>query len=147
MPISHSLSSCGRTLSLGGTQVAINSARPARRMSLVRLTRGKDNVGVTKYWASTAELRTPVPWIPPETGLRFSVFADGGSLWGYAGPGSAPALAQSLQVADSNAVRSSIGTGLIWDLPLGPLRVDYAYATSKAASDLTQRMRLGAWGF
>jgi outer membrane protein insertion porin family len=107
----------------------------------------KDNVGGTKYWATTAELRTPVPWIPPETGLRFSVFADAGSMWGYAGSGSTPALAQSLQVADSKTVRSSMGAGLIWDSPFGPLRVDYAYPTSKAAFDVTQRLRFSAWGF
>jgi outer membrane protein insertion porin family len=105
----------------------------------------KDNVGGTKYWATTAELRTPVPWIPPESGLRFSMFADAGSMWGYAG--STPALSQSLQVADSKAIRSSVGAGLIWDSPFGPLRVDYAYPTSKAAFDVTQRLRFSAWGF
>jgi outer membrane protein insertion porin family len=107
----------------------------------------KDNVGGTRYWTTTAELRTPVPWIPPETGLRFSVFADAGSLWGFAGTGSTPALAQSLQVADSKTIRSSMGAGLIWDSPFGPLRVDYAYPTSKAAFDVTQRLRFSAWGF
>src|SRR6266568_972124 len=107
----------------------------------------KDNLGGTRYWATTAELRTPLPWIPPETGLRFSVFADAGSMWGYAGSGSTPALAQSLQVADSKTMRSSMGAGLIWDSPFGPMRVDYAYPTSKAAFDVTQRLRFSAWGF
>jgi len=107
----------------------------------------RDNVGGTKYWATTAELRTPVPWIPPETGLRFSMFADAGSLWGFAGSGSTPALAQSLKVADSKTIRSSMGAGLIWDSPFGPMRVDYAYPTSKAAFDVTQRLRFSAWGF
>jgi outer membrane protein insertion porin family len=112
------------------------------------LTEGtnKDNVGGTKYWATTAEFRTPLPWIPPETGLRFAVFADAGSLYGFAGSAS-PSLAQSLQVADSKTIRSSVGAGLIWDSPFGPLRVDYAYPTSKAAFDVTQRMRFSAWGF
>jgi outer membrane protein insertion porin family len=105
----------------------------------------KDNVGGTKYWATTAELRTPLPWVPPETGLRFSMFADAGSMWGYAG--STPSLSQSLQVADSKTIRSSVGAGLIWDSPFGPLRVDYAYPTSKAAFDVTQRLRFSAWGF
>jgi outer membrane protein insertion porin family len=107
----------------------------------------KDNLGGTRYWATTAELRTPLPWIPPESGLRFSLFADAGSMWGYAGSGSTPALAQSLQVADSKTMRSSMGAGLIWDSPFGPMRVDYAYPTSKAAFDVTQRLRFSAWGF
>ena len=107
----------------------------------------KDNVGGTRYWATTAELRTPIPWIPPESGLRFAVFADAGSLWGFAGSGSTPALSQSLKVADSKTIRSSMGAGLIWDSPFGPMRVDYAYPTSKAAFDVTQRLRFSAWGF
>jgi outer membrane protein insertion porin family len=106
----------------------------------------KDNVGGTRYWATTAEFRTPLPGIPPETGLRFAVFADAGSLYGFAGSGS-PSLAQSLKVADSKTIRSSVGAGLIWDSPFGPLRVDYAYPTSKAAFDVTQRMRFSAYGF
>jgi outer membrane protein insertion porin family len=40
-----------------------------------------------------------------------------------------------------------VGAGLIWDSPFGPLRVDYAYPTSKAAFDVTQRMRFSAYGF
>jgi outer membrane protein insertion porin family len=75
------------------------------------------------------------------------MFADAGSLWGFAGSGSTPALAQSLKVADSKTIRSSMGAGLIWDSPFGPMRVDYAYPTSKAAFDVTQRMRFSAWGF
>jgi outer membrane protein insertion porin family len=107
----------------------------------------KDNVGGTRYWATTAELRTPIPWIPPESGLRVAVFADAGSLWGFAGTGSSPSLSQSFKVADSKTIRSSMGAGLIWDSPFGPMRVDYAYPTSKAAFDVTQRLRFSAWGF
>jgi outer membrane protein insertion porin family len=40
-----------------------------------------------------------------------------------------------------------MGAGLIWDSPFGPMRVDYAYPTSKAAFDVTQRLRFSAWGF
>jgi len=87
-----------------------------------------------------------LPFIPPETGLRFAAFADAGSLFGFAGS-SSPSLAQSLKVADSKTIRSSVGAGLIWDSPFGPLRVDYAYPTSKAAFDVTQRLRFNAYGF
>jgi outer membrane protein assembly factor BamA len=40
-------------------------------------------------------------------------------------------------------VRSSIGAGLIWDSPFGPLRVDYAYPTSKTNYDVSQRLHFG----
>ena len=32
-------------------------------------------------------------------------------------------------------IRSSVGMGLIWDSPLGPLRFDFAYALTKASYD------------
>jgi outer membrane protein insertion porin family len=56
-------------------------------------------------------------------------------------------LSQSLTVADSQQVRSSIGSSLIWDSPFGPLRLDYAYPVSKASSDITQRLHFGAGAF
>ena len=106
-----------------------------------------DNLGGTTYWATTAEMRAPAPFLPPEAGLKVAVFADAGSLWGYKGVGSTPGLASSLLVADSKTVRSSIGAGLIWDSPFGPLRVDYAYPTSKASYDVTQRLHFGYGAF
>jgi outer membrane protein insertion porin family len=107
----------------------------------------KDNLGGTIFWGSSFELRTPAPFLPPEFGLRVAAFADSGSLFGYRGTAGTPSLSQSLQVADSKTIRSSVGASLIWDSPLGPLRVDYAYPTSKASYDVTQRLRFGAYGF
>jgi outer membrane protein insertion porin family len=113
-----------------------------------------DNVGGRQYWATSAELQAPVPMLPSGSGLKLGLFADAGSVWGYRGPsslGSGPALAQSLQqslqVADSNVMRSSLGAGLIWDSPFGPIRADYAIPTSKASYDVTQRFRFSAGGF
>jgi outer membrane protein insertion porin family len=105
-----------------------------------------DNVGGTQYWASTTEFNAPVPFMPPSSGLKYGFFADAGSLWGYRG-GSLPALSQSLTVADSNFIRSSLGAGLIWNSPFGPLRLDYAYPITKTSYDITQRLRFSAGGF
>jgi outer membrane protein insertion porin family len=116
-----------------------------------------DNVGGRQYWATSAELQAPVPMLPSGSGLKLGLFADAGSVWGYRGPGSLgaarslPALAQSLQqspqVADSNVMRSSLGAGLIWDSPFGPIRADYAIPVSKASTDVTQRFRFSAGRF
>jgi outer membrane protein insertion porin family len=106
-----------------------------------------DNVGGTQYWATTAELQAPVPLVPPEAGLRASFFTDAGSVWGYGGTGSTPALSRSLQVADSRAVRAAFGTGLIWDSPFGPIRADYAIPFAKTGYDVTQRFSFHAGGF
>jgi outer membrane protein insertion porin family len=109
-----------------------------------------DNVGGRQYWATSAELQAPVPIVPSGSGLKFGLFADAGSVWGYQGPGSigsGPALAQSLQVSNSNVVRASFGAGLIWDSPFGPIRADYAIPVSKASTDVTQRFWFSAGRF
>ncbi|HET9717981.1 MAG TPA: outer membrane protein assembly factor BamA [Pseudolabrys sp.] len=102
-----------------------------------------DNIGGTVYWATSQEIQAPLPMVPPEFGLKGAVFADAGSLWGRGSASYGPALAQSLQVSNSRAIRSSIGVGLVWDSILGPLRVDYAYPLTKGPYDVTQRLHFG----
>jgi outer membrane protein insertion porin family len=106
-----------------------------------------DNVGGGAYWASTAELQAPVPNLPAQAGLKVAVFADAGSVWGYRGPTVFTAFGQPLQVASSSAIRSSVGAGLIWASPFGPLRVDYAVAATKTSYDVLQPFRFSAGGF
>ena len=105
-----------------------------------------DNVGGNVYWATSTELQTPVPFLPSDVGMKAAFFADAGSLWNTRSANAAPALSQSL-VANSSAIRSSFGAGLVWDSILGPIRIDYAYPVTKAASDVTQRLHFGAGGF
>jgi outer membrane protein insertion porin family len=107
----------------------------------------QDNIGGSRYWTTSAELQAPIPGMPPEIALKTAVFADAGSLWGYRGATSFPSLSQSLTVTDSQRVRSSIGSSLIWDSPFGALRVDYAYPISKASTDVTQRLHFGVGAF
>jgi outer membrane protein insertion porin family len=106
-----------------------------------------DNIGGSSYWATTAQLTAPIPGMPPEVPLKGGFFADAGSLWGYRGQTTFPALSQSLTVADSRKVRSSVGATLIWDSPFGALHVDYAMPLSKAPYDVTQRLGFGAGPF
>jgi outer membrane protein insertion porin family len=103
------------------------------------LTSGTTNdaLGGSMYWGSSVELQTPLYFLPKEIGIKLAVFADAGSLWDYQGPtsGAAPAGSpnQTLQVGldKFSNVRSSIGAGLIWDSPLGPLRIDVAYPITR----------------
>lgn len=118
-------------------------------------------VGGTTYFGSTAEVTFPIYGIPREIGLRGAVFADAGSLFGYRGKKSfdlnksgeidctdstTPTRFQSecLSVRDSSKIRSSVGVGLLWASPLGPIRFDYAYALTKtegAGKDKLQAFR------
>ena len=94
-----------------------------------------DNVGGSAYWATTAELQSAIPGIPNEYGLRATAFVDAGSVFRYSGS------TASLQVANKNVVRSSVGAGLTWASPFGALTVDYAVPLSKAAYDVVQPLR------
>jgi outer membrane protein insertion porin family len=100
-----------------------------------------DNVGGSMYWATTAELQSAIPGLPNEYGLKASAFVDAGSVFGYKGP------TQSAQVASKNIVRSSVGVGLSWASPFGPLTVNYAVPLSKAAYDVVQPLNFSAGGF
>jgi outer membrane protein insertion porin family len=44
---------------------------------------------------------------------------------------------------NGNVVRSSVGVGLIWASPFGPLRFDYAVPLTKGKSDRVQEFRFG----
>jgi outer membrane protein insertion porin family len=106
-----------------------------------------DNVGGTMYWASTLELQSAIPGVPQEYGLKATAFVDAGSVFNYGGPTTFPGSTQSLQIANSNIVRSSVGVGLVWDSPFGALGVNYAVPLTKAAYDVVQPLNFSAGGF
>ena len=106
-----------------------------------------DNVGGSMYWATTAELQSNIPGVPQEYGLKATAFVDAGSVFRYNGPTTFPGSAQSLQLANNNVVRSSVGAGLTWASPFGNLTVDYAVPLTKAAYDVVQPLRFSAGGF
>src|SRR5258708_24902490 len=97
-----------------------------------------DNVGGSMYWATTAELQSAIPGVPKEYGLKATAFVDAGSVFSYGGPTGFSGPAQSLQVANSNILRSSVGAGLVWDSPFGPPGVNFAGPTAKAGSPVVR---------
>jgi outer membrane protein insertion porin family len=106
-----------------------------------------DNVGGSMYWATTAELQSAIPGVPQEYGLKASAFVDAGSVFRYTGPTTFPGSAQSMQLANSNIVRSSVGVGLTWASPFGALTVSYAVPVTKASYDVVQPLGFSAGGF
>ena len=122
-----------------------------------------DALGGTKYWGASAELQMPFWFLPKEVGLKGSVYADAGGLYDYKGPTSwaftnevnvpgcirgtivpLPAGSCTGLVYDTgNVVRSSVGVGLIWASPFGPLRFDYAVPITKGQFDRVQQFRFG----
>ena len=126
-----------------------------RDLTFVNFTGTGDAIGGTKYWGASAELQMPFWFMPKEVGLKGAVYADAGSLWGYQGPtswaqtGEINGLVNGKQCAcamsfdDTNLVRTSVGVGLIWASPFGPLRFDYAIPITKGKYDIVQEFRFG----
>ena len=100
-----------------------------------------DALGGSMFWGASVEAQTPLYFLPKEIGIKLAAFADAGSLWNYRGPTYWNVTGEQLAVGNSAAVRSSVGVGLIWDSPLGPLRFDLAYALTKESYDQTQFFR------
>jgi outer membrane protein insertion porin family len=100
-----------------------------------------DALGGSLFWGASVEAQTPLYFLPKEIGIKVAAFADAGSVWNYQGitsatglPNSDPMLPpQSVTVGLDSAtmIRSSVGVGLLWDSPLGPLRFDLAYPLKK----------------
>jgi outer membrane protein insertion porin family len=102
-------------------------------------------------------------------GLKGAVYADAGGLYDYKGPttwaqtgelttpqnsncirpslpGAFPINAGTctgLVFDNSNVVRTSVGVGLIWASPFGPLRFDYAVPLTKGQFDRVQQFKFG----
>jgi outer membrane protein insertion porin family len=109
-----------------------------------------DNLGGNIYWTTSAELQAPMPFVPPDAQLKIALFADTGSLWATNAstvPGLATSLSPAQQIANSQALRASVGASLIWDSMFGPIRVDYAYPIAKQNYDVTQRFQFHAGAF
>ncbi|MBR1086032.1 outer membrane protein assembly factor BamA [Bradyrhizobium manausense] len=126
----------------------------------------QDALGGSKYWGASLELQMPFWFLPKEVGLKGAVYADAGGLYDYQGPttwaltGETTTTKNSnctpstinpntagtctgLVYDDSKVIRSSVGVGLIWASPFGPLRFDYAVPLTKGKYDHVQEFRFG----
>ncbi len=103
-----------------------------------------DSVGGTTYWATTAEVRFPFPFVPEEIGLGGAFFADAGSLFGANDTAKRIDDGVTFDLQDDATVRSSVGASILWNSPVGPLRMDFAKALTKEKYDEEQFFRFGA---
>jgi outer membrane protein insertion porin family len=127
----------------------------------------QDALGGTQYWGASLEFQMPFWFLPKELGLKGAVYADAGWLGDYQGPtdwaftgevnkpgcippinnGAAfpasPGTCLGLQYDPQNVVRTSVGVGLIWQSPFGPLRFDYAVPITKGPHDIVQQFKFG----
>lgn len=82
--------------------------------------RTHDPLGGLKYYLGTVELEVPLePFgIPSDFGMKSHLFTDIGAAWDSK-------FSKSL-VYDTASPRLSVGFGISWRSPLGPLRIDFA---------------------
>lgn len=102
-----------------------------------------DALGGTMYWGASLEFQIPLYFIPKDVGLKAAVFADAGSIWDYKGPTFYSRTGETMTFVDDKTVRSSVGVGLVWDSPFGPMRFDYSFPISKEGYDKVQQFRFG----
>lgn len=103
----------------------------------------QDPLGGTLYWGASVEAQTPFYFLPKDAGIKGAIFADAGSLWDYQGPTYWSVTGESINPVDAYATRASVGVGLIWASPFGPLRFDYSYPILKTGYDRIQQFRFG----
>ncbi|WP_048646270.1 outer membrane protein assembly factor BamA [Nitratireductor soli] len=100
-----------------------------------QVTNGRtDHLGGKTYFNASAEAQFPFPLLPESFGLRGAVFADAATLYASDIAGTS---------GTSMEWRASVGAGLIWASPFGPLRVDYAVPVVKEDSDTVQNFNFG----
>lgn len=91
-----------------------------------------DALGGNIYYTGSAELMFPLG-LPADYNLRGAIFADVGSLWETDSKG--------WSVVDENVMRVTVGAGVAWGSPFGPIRLDFGQAIVKESYDETELIR------
>jgi outer membrane protein insertion porin family len=91
-----------------------------------------DALGGNIYYAASAEVRFPLG-LPEDLGVNGALFTDIGSLWDLDSTGP--------EVRDSANMRGSVGAGIAWASPFGPIRIDFAKAFLKQDYDDEELVR------
>lgn len=88
-----------------------------------------DSLGATQYYRGSVEVGFPLG-LPEEFDVKGAFFSDVGSAWGNDDP--------FPNIADDSSLRGSVGFGLGWGSPVGPVRVNLSRAFLKEDYDKTE---------
>jgi len=92
----------------------------------------RDALGGNRFTTASTELRFPLG-LPEELGLSGRTFADAGTLSSLDKTG--------VGIADEADFRASLGVGLSWSSPFGPVKLDFGQAVIKKSYDETEIFR------
>ena len=109
-----------------------------------------DAIGGNSYAIGTLEATFPLG-LPEAFGLRGEVFTDFGTVFnsgevsvangGLNCSGSPGGYTGPCSVFDNMGFRASIGAGIVWTSPFGPLKFELAYPLVKESYDQTEKFR------
>jgi len=99
------------------------------------MTGGADDaLGGNRFTRAAIELTMPT-FLPDDLGFKGHIFADAGTL----GKNDEEALAGDDIKREEN-IRASLGLGMTWQSPFGPVRLDYAFPVLKKGYDKLERI-------
>lgn len=88
-----------------------------------------DALGAEQFYTGSFELGFPLG-LPEEFDIRGRLFTDFGSAWGLD--------SGNPDIQDENSPRVSVGAGVSWQSPFGPIIIDIGYAVLKEDFDETE---------
>ena len=91
-----------------------------------------DSLGGNYFYRGSVESSFPLG-LPEELGILGHAFSDFGTLWNLDDSGP--------EIVDESSLRASVGLGLSWRSPFGPVRVDLAAPVAKEDFDETESFR------
>lgn len=118
-----------------------NLIRGFERAGLGPRDQNGDALGGKTFYAANVEIRFPFPLIPDDLGLSGAVFADAGSVFGTDADDVDCGLGGCL---DESSIRASVGFGVLWNSPVGPLRADISYVLTSEDFDEEEIFGFGA---
>jgi outer membrane protein insertion porin family len=89
----------------------------------------KTAIGGAKKITFNTEFITPFPGAGNDKSLRLFAFFDAGNVYGYSDP------------IVLNEIRTSVGIGISWISPIGPLRLAYAKPIKTLTGDKIQKVQ------
>jgi outer membrane protein insertion porin family len=105
---------------------------------------GSDSIGAQDYAIGTVEANFPLG-LPEALGISGAVFSDFGTVFNAGDVplrgGTGGCASADCSVFDTADFRLSVGAGIVWQSPFGPLRLDYSIPVMKANYDVTQNWR------
>jgi outer membrane protein insertion porin family len=101
-------------------------------------------IGSNDYAIGTIEATFPLG-LPEALGISGAVFTDFGTVFNSGGRdpfiGGTGTCVAACAIDDAAYFRASVGAGIVWQSPFGPLRLDWSYPLLKGPNDAVQYWR------